>query len=182
MKRQTASMILIAVFLFTILSGTKPIQVKCEQYPGYESPVVTVLSPSPNATYTITNIPLNVTIHISGFLYHNMEQIIWLNYSLDGQNANSMKLIIPTSRFPEYDVHANDFLSNLPEGTHNLTIYGETRLVLQEPFNKTIFFKVDTKAVPIGEPFPTTAVATIVLTVAIICTGVGILVHRRKHK
>lgn len=182
MKRTTKAVSLILALLFTVLSGAS-VQVTCTQYEGYKPPIITVLSPSENATYTMSNIPLNVTVQIFGFLFHNMEHIKWLNYSLDGEMPIPMVLIIPSEYPPGYYVYANDFLTELSEGVHNLTIYGETALVCLEQVNKTITFNVDTTAMSIAEPFQTLPVAVVsIVSVAVAVVAAGLLVYRKKHK
>lgn len=182
MKRTTKAVLLILAILFTVLAGA-PEPVTCTQYDGYKPPIITVLSPSANATYTTSNIPLNVTVQIFGFLFHNMEHIKWLNYSLDGQTPIPMVLIIPSEYPPGYYVYANDFLTDLSEGVHNLTIYGETALVRLEQINKTITFNVDRTATPIAEPFPTlpTMVVFVAVVFLVAAVSVGLLVYFKKR-
>ena len=186
MKRTALALTLIAVTLFTMLSGAKAVQFDYEQFEGlpYERPpIVTVLSPSPNRTYNMPDVPLNVTVQIFGFIYHNMERVKWLNYSLDGQTVIPMTLVVPSeiSQLP-YPVYGNDMLTGLSDGTHNLTIYGKTAIDgLAGTFNETVPFTVNTSTTTITEPFPTALVmASIVFLVVVI--GIGLLVYFKKRK
>jgi hypothetical protein len=159
------------------------VQVANAPYQGlpYDPPIITVLSPSPNGTYSSPDVPLNVTVQINGLIYHNIETIKALNYSIDGQTAISMTLIEPSDLSPGYYVHGNDTLTGLSDGTHNLTIYLETGISgLRENFNTTISFAVDTSAGSIPEPFPTAFV--VVASVAAVIVVAGLLVYFKKRK
>lgn len=182
MKAKTLAITLVMALMLTV-SGTKLTQVAYAQFEGlpYEPPVVTVLSPSPNGTYNKPDVPLNVTVQIFGFIYHNMETIKWLNYSLDGQTAIPMTLIVPLDLYPGYYVYGNDILTGLSDGTHSLTIHGETAISgLRGNFNTTVSFTVDTSTTPITEPFPTTLIIASIVTVAVV--GVCLLVYFKKRK
>jgi hypothetical protein len=130
------------------------VQVGYGQFDGlpYEPPIVTVLSPSPNGTYNMPDVPLNVTVQINGFVYHNIETIKWLNYSLDGQTATPMTLIVPSDLYQGYKVYGNGLLTGLSDGNHNITINGETAIGgLSGNFNATVSFTVDASTI---EPSP----------------------------
>ena len=183
MKKTTLTQTLILTLLFSMVSVARSVQVACAQFEGlpYDPPIISVLSPSPNGTYSEQNIPLNVTVQIRGFIYHNTETIRWLNYSLDGQTPIPMTLILPSDLTPPYYVHGNDVLNDLSDGTHNLTIYVETAISgLTGNFNATISFEVDTSNTPIVEPFPTTLVIASVITVAVV--SVTLLLYFKKRK
>jgi hypothetical protein len=159
------------------------VQVANSPYQGlpYDPPIITVLSPSPNGTYSSPDVPLNVTVQINGLIYHNIETVKALNYSIDGQTAISMALTEPSDLSPGYYVHGNDTLTGLSDGTHNLTIYLETGISgLRENFNTTISFSVDTSAGSIPEPFPTAFV--VVASVAAVIVVAGFLVYFKKRK
>jgi len=127
------------------------------------------------------DVPLNVTVQIRGFIYHNIETIRWLNYSLDGQTAIPMELIVPSDLSPGYYVYGNDVLTGLSDGTHNLTIYGETAVSgLTGNFNATVSFTVDTSATP-TEPFPTLLVTT-ASGVLVAVIGVFLLIYFKKRR
>ena len=183
MKKTTLTQTLILTLLFSMVSVARSVQVACAQFEGlpYDPPIISVLSPSPNGTYSEQNIPLNVTVQIRGFIYHNTETIRWLNYSLDGQTPIPMTLILPSDLTPPYYVHGNDVLNDLSDGTHNLTIYVETAISgLTGNFNATVSFEVDTSNT-IDESFPTTLVAaTVGASVTIV--GLCVLLYFKKHK
>jgi hypothetical protein len=183
MKKTVVAITLIFASLFLILSGTKIGQVVDAQFEGlpYDPPIVTVLSPSQNVTYTTPDVALNVTVQINGFIYHNIETIRWLNYSLDGQADNPMTLIVPSDLHQGYYVYGNDMLTGLSDGIHSLTIYGETAISgLTGNFNATVSFIVDTSNTPITEPFPTLPVLTV--SVALFVVVAGLLFYFKKHK
>src|SRR3989337_4483184 len=143
MKRTTLALTLIMVLLFTVMSGTKLAQVAYAPSDGlpYKPPVVTVLSPSPNGTYNMPDVPLNVTVQIFAYTYGaipSMEMLNSLNYSLDGQADMPIKLTYPTSYGPGYYVDGNAVLSGFSNGVHNLIIYGETTIGAEnKDFNAT---------------------------------------------
>jgi len=171
---------LIVIFLFTSLSKINFMRIAYAQFEGlpYDPPIVTIVSPSLNTTYSVSDVPFNVTVQIRGFIYYNIERISWLNYSLDGQTAIPMELIVPSNLSPGYYVYGNDALTGLSDGTHNLTIYGETYVGgLTENFNATVSFTVDTSTPPIAFPIvPVTAAFIIVIVVV-----AGLLVYFKKH-
>ncbi len=149
----------------------------------YKPPIVTVLSPAPNGIISTSDVPLNVTAQIFGFVYHIVETMKCLNYSLDGLPAVQMNLNMPHQYAPGYYVYANDMLKGLSEGTHNLTIYGETSLAWLERFNTTLSFNVDPSTKSIAGSFP--PLFTIV-AVSVIATAIGVstvlLTYHRKHR
>ena len=184
MKKAALVLTLMATFLFTMVSGAKAVQFDYEQFEGlpYDHPIVTILAPSSNATYSVSDVPLNVTVQIFGFIYHNWERIKWLNYSLDGQPAIPITFIVPSDLYPGYHVYGNDVLTGLSDGTHNLTIYGETAVGgLTGNFNATVFFRVDTSTTPNTEPFLTTLGIGAVVATVIIVTGLFVYFKKCKY-
>jgi hypothetical protein len=182
-KKTALALTLIFALLFLVMSETRLVQAGYEEFEGlpYDPPIVTIDSPSMNGIYSEPDVPLNVTVQIRGFIYHNVETISWLNYSLDGQNAIPMTLIVPSDLTPPYYVYGNDVLTGLSDGIHNFTIYGETAISgLTGNFNATISFRVDTSTTPITEPFSTTLIIASVIIVAVV--GVGLLVYFKKRK
>ena len=182
MKKTTLAVIL--VFALTLISGAKPLQFDYTQFEGlpYDPPIVSLASPSQNTTYNVPDVPLNVTIQIRGFIYHNIERIRWLNYSLDGQTPVPMTLNVPSDLSPPYNVQGNEVLAGLPNGNHNLTIYGETFVGgLSGYFNETVSFTVDTTPEP--EAFPQSLIIASAIAIAVICTSLSLLIYfkNRKH-
>lgn len=184
MKRTALAVTL--VFALTLISGAKAVQFDYTQFEGlpYDPPIVTLASPSQNTTYSVPDVPLNVTIQIRGFIYHNIERMRWLNYSLDGQTAIPLTLIVPSmydiSKLP-YPVYGNDMLTGLSDGSHNLTIFGETFIGgLNGYFNETVSFTVDTSNTSTVAPFP--ASLLFVVSVGIAIAIIGLLVYFRKRK
>jgi hypothetical protein len=159
------------VFALTLISGAKAVQFDYTQFEGlpYDPPIVTLASPSQNTTYSMPDVPLNVTVQIRGWLYGNIEQIRWLNYSLDD-----------ISKLP-YPVYGNDMLIGLSDGSHNLTIFGETFIGgLNGYFNETVSFTVDTSNTSTVAPFP--ASLLFVASVGIVIAIIGLLVYFKKRK
>jgi len=182
MTRTAFALILVFVFLVTLLSETRLVQVAYAQFEGlpYDPPIVAVASPSVNEVYSSSDVPLNVTVQIRGFIYKNIERVRWVNYSLDGQTAIPLELIVPSDLSPGYYVHGNDVLTGLSDGTHNLTIYGETYVGgLTGSFNSTVSFTVDTSTTGATEPFPTILAATALSLVAVV--SIGAIVYSKKR-
>jgi ABC-type dipeptide/oligopeptide/nickel transport system permease component len=184
MKRAALMQILILSLLFSTVSVPRLVQVACAQFEGlpYDPPIISVLSPSQNGTYSKKSVLLNVRVEIRGNIYHNAETIRWLNYSLDGQTTISMAYFVPSDLTPPYYVTANDVLHDLTDGAHNLTIYVETAISgLTGNFNTTISFEVNTSKI-IVEPFPITLVAAaFIVTVAVVSVGLMIYFKKRKR-
>ena len=150
----------------------------------YAPPIVTLVSPSINETYSVPNVPLNVTVQIRGFIYANLERIRWLNYSLDGQTAVNLTLTVPSSsdihELP-YSVYGNQILTGLSDGTHNLTIYGETFIGgMTCYFNETVSFKIDTSSTPKTEPIPASVIFVTSIGIVVVATGLFVYLKKRK--
>jgi hypothetical protein len=78
--------------------------------------------------------------------------------SLKGRERLTVPLMYDISQLP-YTVYGNDMLTGLSDGTHNLTIYGETFIGgLNGYFNETVSFRVDTSNAPTLAPFPASIV------------------------
>ena len=183
MKRTTFALALFMTLLFTVMSGTKLAQVAYAPSDGlpYKPPVVTVLSPSPNGTYNVPDVPLNVTIQIFGQTPQSLERLNSVNYSLDGQPDVPISFAYPSSYGPGYYLDGNGTLSGLSDGIHNVTVRGETTIGAEnKDFNATVSFTVDTSTTTITEPFPTTLVVATIASVAVI--GIGLLVYFKKFK
>jgi hypothetical protein len=177
------ALIFMLPLFFAMLQEAKAVQYDYGQFEGlpYDPPLVTIKSPSPNGTYHVSDAPLNVTVQIRGFIYHNLETLRWLNYSLDDQTAISMTLTEPSeiSHLP-YPVYGNAMLTNLSDGNHTLTIYGETAVSgLTGNFNETISFRVDTSTNIVTEAFPIFWV-TAPIAIALIC--LALVIYLKKHK
>ncbi len=170
-----------------IASGSEPIISMLYQPPtptvhndsSIYPPFLTVLSPSQYGIYNTSDVPLNVTVQISS---HGVEPQIWLNYSLDGQNAVPMSLILPSESYPTYYVRGNGILAGLSNGKHNLTIYGETITNgLTQNFNRTVRFSVNAPKESTADAFPTSIVAVASgSTTAVV--GIGLLVYFKKRR
>ncbi len=127
---------------------------------------------------------MNVTVLIRNtFFAGNMERMRWLNYSLDGQTAIPLTLIVPSMSQLPYPVYGNSMLTGLSDGSHNLTIFGETFVGgLNGYFNETVSFIVDTLSTPEPEPFSIFLVIVFVIGATVVCIGLGLLLYRIKRK
>ncbi len=122
-----------------------------EQHPSVEELRIIVLSPE-NITYGTKDIPLNIIAS---------QPTCWLGYSLDFQ--------------PNVTATGNDTLTDLPQGAHSLTVYGNTTQGVTAS-SETIFFNVNAP-----EPFPVVPVAATTV-VAIVTASAGLLVYFKKRK
>jgi hypothetical protein len=184
MKKTALTLTLILPLLFSMVMVVRSMQVDYSQFEGlpYDPPMVTLASPSQNTTYNVPDVPLNVTIQIRGFIYHNIERMRWLNYSLDWQAPVPMTLIVPSDLTPPYYVHGNEVLACLSDGSHNLTIFGETFVSgLNGYFNETVSFTVDTSDTPTTAPFPASLLFVASVGIAIVAIGLFVYFKKRKH-
>ena len=112
-------------------------------------PRISVVSPV-HRVYNESDVPLTFVIYEASSL---------MSYSLDGQD--------------NVTVAGNATLSGLPNGSHNLTLY-----VTDKSGNigasDIIYFRVE-----VPEPFPTTLVIAVVITMVV---GVGLLFYFKKRK
>jgi len=122
-----------------------------EQPPSIDELRMIVLSPE-NITYSTTNIPLNLIVSQPAF---------WLGYSLDFQTNAT--------------ISENTTLTGLSQGTHSLTVYGNTTQGVTAS-SETIFFNVNAP-----EPFPVVPVAATTV-VAAVTASAGLLVYFKKRK
>jgi N-acetylneuraminic acid mutarotase len=126
-----------------------------EQYTplGYGTvpPTINVASPE-NVNYTANEVALNFTVN---------RQVEWMRYSLDG-NEN-------------VTVTGNITLTGLSIGLHNVTVYAKDEFE-NTGASETIIFTIAEEP----EPFPTTLVAVILVSVAIV--GASLLVYYVKFK
>jgi hypothetical protein len=185
MKRAVLALTFLFTLMFFLLTGAKAVNYDYGEFEGlpYSPPIVDILSPFPNRTYNVPEIPLNVTVQIRSNVYHNMEQVRWLNYSLDGQTVVPLTLDVPSMSQLLYSVDGNCMLTGLADGDHNLVIYGETYVSgLNGYFNETVSFSVDTSGTPEPEPCPTSLIIIFVIAVVVICVGLGLLLYLIKRK
>jgi hypothetical protein len=124
-----------------------------EQYTpfGYGTipPAVSVVSPE-NTNYTSSNVSLAFTIN---------KPVIWMGYSLDGQD--------------NVTVTGNTTLSGLSSNLHSITVYAK------DSFENT--GASETISFSITEPFPTILVAVAAIAVAVGSVGVLVYFRKRRH-
>lgn len=115
-------------------------------------PRVSLLS-AENKTYSTANITLTYSIN---------DQVVKALYSLDGQESISLS--------------ENTTLIDLPEGSHDITVYAYDRV--GNVASETVYFTVS-----VPEPFPTTLVtASVSLLAVIIVIGLFIFLKKRRRK
>ena len=107
----------------------------------YHPPTATIWSPRQSETFSTQNIPLNVTVRLYGYTYNSIEQVKNLNYSIDGRESSELTLIYPTEYAPGYDVTAIVILTNLSNGSHTVTVLGET--TFGKSLNATATFEIN---------------------------------------
>ncbi|MEM2130519.1 MAG: hypothetical protein QXZ70_07985 [Candidatus Bathyarchaeia archaeon] len=184
MKKTALALTSIFALMFSLFAGANAVQFDYTQFEGlpYTLPIVVVSSPSPNGVYSVSDVPLNVTIQIRSVIYPgNNERLRWLNYSLDGQVPIPASLIVPSDLTPPYYVHGNGVLTSLSDGNHTLVVFGETFVGgLNGYFNETVSFTVDKSIIPEPDSLPTSIAIASVVTVAV--AGIGLLVYFKKRK
>jgi hypothetical protein len=163
---------------FAFLSGMLIESVSANMMP-YKPPEVSVLSPSPNGTCHISDVPLQVQFRLFGQTPQSLEHLESLNYSLDGQEDVHIPFEYPLSYGPGDYMYANDTLFGLSDGIHSLMVHGETTIGAEKKyFNATISFTVNTTAGQSVEPFPWLPVAVVAAAVIAVAT----LVYWKKRK
>jgi hypothetical protein len=134
-----------------------------EQYTpfGYGTipPVVSVLSPENNKTYTVSNASLTLTVN---------RPVVWLGYSLDGQE--------------NVTITGNITITGLTSGLHNITVYAKDEFENMGA-SETVNFTIAKES---EESFPmclAVAVAIVVAAVVLVAAvGVGLSVYLKKRK
>jgi hypothetical protein len=117
-------------------------------------PLIKSVSPSPNTIYNQNTIPLEVTVEMRRYApsSYAFEQLVWMNYSIDGQPevyASVTNTKRPdTSGIVGYNGFATGTLSGLADGAHSIYLHGQTTLtgysfVPETSFNLTVYFVVD---------------------------------------
>jgi hypothetical protein len=114
-------------------------------------PKISILSPE-NKTYAENNVSLTFTLN---------KPVTWIGYSLDNQS--------------QVTITKNITLTNLPDGSHNITVYAKDELGTVGA-SETIHFSIDPP-----EPFPATVVAIISAASAALIVS-GLLFYLRKRK
>jgi hypothetical protein len=152
------------------------------------NPIIIIESPT-NSTYNVTSLTLNVTIKTMKTLFEdtNPEQLPnatrLVTYTLDGEKP---KVITEISYNPNVTVGSSVIftgiavLPELTEGPHNVTVHAEydyNPYDIHRESESSVYFIIDTTP-----PFPTTVVATSMITVALISTGLLVYFKKRNHK
>ncbi len=118
-------------------------------------PKISVLSPE-NTTYAVNNVTLTFTVN---------KPATWIGYSLDGQ--------------PQITITENITLYDLPDGSHNITLYAKDKFGAMG-VSETIPFSIDLPDPP--DPFPTIPLVIAAAVGASVVAGVGLLVYHKKRK
>ena len=114
-------------------------------------PKISILSPE-NTTYAVNNVTLALTVN---------KPATWIAYSLDGQEQTA--------------ITENITLSNLPDGSHDITFYAIDEFETMGT-SETIHFNIETP-----KAFPVVPVAAVAV-VAVVLVGAGFLIYRKKRK
>jgi hypothetical protein len=78
--------------------------------------------------------------------------------------------------------NGNEVLASLYNGSHNLTIFGETFVGgLNGHFNETVSFTVNTSNTPTATPFPASLLFVASVGIAIAAIGLFVYIKKRKH-
>ena len=115
-------------------------------------PKISILSPE-NVTYAVNNVTLTLTVN---------KTATWIAYSLDGQE--------------QVTISENTTLSNLPDGSHNITLYAKDEFETMGS-SKTIHFKIETP-----KAFPVVPVAAAAAVVAVVIVAASLLLVRKRRK
>ncbi|MGE5575515.1 MAG: nitrous oxide reductase family maturation protein NosD [Ignavibacteria bacterium] len=117
------------------------------------APSIEIINPI-NTNYPNGNITINYLID---------KQPVWIGYSLDGTS--------------NITINGNLTLTDLPSGIHNVTIYAN------DWYHNTGFstaeFTVEQQSVDFGNPV---IIEVIVVSIAIVCTVVGLLIFYKKRR
>jgi parallel beta-helix repeat protein len=88
------------------------------------------------------------------------KQVKWMGYSLDGEQ--------------NVTITGNSTISGLTNGLHNVTVYAKDTFG-NEGASETIIFNIN-----VSEPFPTSLISAVVITIAI--SGIGLAIYFKKRK
>jgi hypothetical protein len=184
MKKTALALTSIFALMFSMFAGANGVQFDYTQFEGlpYTLPIVIISSPSQNGVYSVSDVPLNVTVQIRSVIYPgNNERLRWLNYSLDGQVSIPLLLEVPSDLTPPYYVHGNGVLTNLAEGNHALIVYGETYVGgLNGYFNETVSFTVDKSNILAPDSLLASAAIASAVTVGVVCMGLLLYFKKRR--
>ena len=205
MKRTALALILILAFLFSLITGTKFVNL-AEANPNFLKGLycnISIKSPQ-NGTYNTEPILLNFTVK-----NNYVSDAYFYFYLLDGQDRQSsvkveeihvigQETISNDTYVPytEYTLWGQAVLPSLTDGPHNLTVFmgfllnGTIHHANIDPFSATAYFSVDpTAATPSPspsphetepEPFPAALFAAIVAVVVMV--SASLLVYSKKRK
>jgi len=150
-KLLTVSVITILLILILLLPL---VEVASANFKPELVPLIKSVSPSPNTIYNQNTIPLEVTVEMRRYApsSYAFEQLVWMNYSIDGQpevNASVTNTKRPdTSGIVGYNGFATGTLSGLANGAHSIYLRGQTTLtgysfIPETSFNLTVYFIID---------------------------------------
>jgi hypothetical protein len=114
-----------------------------------------------NETFFTSDVPLNFTVN---------EKTKQIAYSLDGEN--------------NVTIAGNATLTDLPIGTHNITVYAWDKAGNVGASQIINFAVADlaTSKVPEAEPSPQTFPAAIIATFAVSAAVIAIIIYLKKHE
>jgi hypothetical protein len=161
-KKTFIATIAITVLLFSLV-GMQLIEVaKANPLVGYNGPPfpnIGIHSPTNQTIYNSTEIPLEASVlatrsslNVSTMQY-TPETAAWLKYEIDGVSYSFTDLTYISPSTP-YCTWGSAHLTQLSDGVHFLTVYGETTLGTAISSNVT-FWVHEAVAVPTPSPSPT---------------------------
>jgi hypothetical protein len=219
-KRTAAALFFTAALLLSAMALTQLTNLTTANFIGYAfyptepdttSPVITVLSPAQNQTYTSTDIWLNFTVAKPETWFKLVEawdsngnQEIWVfgnitsvSYEVDGGEKQSIPVHDTSTIDAAYTNQTLNFSFNLtlPEGTHNVTVgveaesyyvkyeysTGPALAITVQGESEVVNFTVAEPPEPEPEPFPAALVAT-ASGASIAIIAVGLLVYFKKRR
>ena len=173
-----------SVLLVSALSSTLFLNLGTANFLTVPPPEVTVVSPIPNGTYYQRSIPINVKVETMRLAPNDeLEQLAWLNYSIDGRTDVALfitneSIYKPEKRDGKIGIGSGT-LSGLSEGNHNLVIRGETTYskysgIPDARFIMTVYFTVKEPSLTTLFIMASGASATVV--------GIGLFTYFKKSK
>jgi hypothetical protein len=147
-KKAFIAAITTSLILISILAGMQDILTVEETRANFMGPPlppeVTIFSPIQLGKYNTSDVPFDVKVELFDWTFIDVEQLKWLNYSLDKQEAVPIQTETYTKGpvSPSCLVTGNGTLWSLSEGNHSLRIQGET--TFDKKFNASVTFLVET--------------------------------------
>jgi hypothetical protein len=168
-KKKIITLTLACSLFFAVAAGIQLTEVAANPHVPAHDPILAVSSPVRNGTYQ-SNVLLNGTLYLfnmnlridansgnplppgtSWWEGDSWETVLWLKYSLDGQEDVSINMSMQSepshpneyTAVPIISGNGNFVLSGLSNGVHSLLIQGLTHYPYSNSFNASVYFSVD---------------------------------------